>query len=469
MISYSATKLANMIRNKECSCVELTRAYIEQIEKVNPYINAVVQFNPQRALTEAKKKDQQLANGEKLGPLHGLPFTLKDVYATEGDIVTAGCLGLKDHITNYDSTIAKRLKNAGAILLGKTNTPEMENSPDTDNLVYGQTLNPYDLNRGAGGSSGGAAAIVSACGSAFDVGADVGGSVRVPAHYCGLCGVKTTPRVIPSTGVVYPSGLRTGIMGLILTEGPICRFVEDASLLLSVLEGPDGRDSAVIPRPISLASARKAEDLKIAYVFDEVGPPISSETRQAIQDVANALSGRHCTVNHDWPPRLGEGFEFFHKTLGACAYTEFRSGLKSLNVKRISPLMQKILNYFKPYSCDLNQFLAVWHEWDLFRSDILRFFDHYDALICPVTPQEAISADKTMMDPGMVINASYAWGVSTLLLPIVTVRAGTAKSGLPIGVQIITKQFYEGIGLQIATYIEQALGGWIKPPSPCNV
>lgn len=469
MIALPANKLAKMIQNRECSCVELTTAYIEQIEKVNPHINAVIQFNPQRALEEAKKKDKQLAKGRKVGPLHGLPFTLKDVYATQGDIVTAGCLGLKNNITTYDSTIAKRLKEAGAILLGKTNTPEFENSVDTDNLVYGQTLNPYDLSRGAGGSSGGAAAIVAACGSAFDVGADVGGSIRVPAHYCGLCGVKTTPRVIPSTGVVYPGDIRTGVMGLILTEGPICRYVEDVALLLSVLEGPDGRDSAVIPRPISLEKTKKTKDLRIAYVFDEDNPPISIETRQTIQDVANALSALNCTVKHDWPPRFGEAFNFFHKTLGAYAYTAFKTGLENLNVKRVSPLMQKLLDYIKPYSLNIDQFMQEWHEWDLFRSDILKFFDNYDALICPVMPAEAISAKKTMMDPGMPINTSYVWGVSTLLLPVVTVRAGTSKTGLPIGVQIITKQFHEGVGLQIAAHIEKSLGGWQKPPAPCNL
>ena len=206
---------------------------------------------------------------------------------TKGDIVTAGCLGLTNNVASEDGTIVKRLREAGAILLGKTNTPELENAADTDNLVYGRTSNPYSLNHSAGGSSGGSASIVSACGSVFDVGADCGGSLRIPAHYCGVATIRPTMYRIPSSGVIH--GIRTGVGRAFNTEGPFSRYVEDLPLLLSILQGPDSIDPSVINAPLYSSTDVDVAKLKIAYLNRNDIIDSSIETKQAIKSVCAAL------------------------------------------------------------------------------------------------------------------------------------------------------------------------------------
>lgn len=453
--------LAEMVRNRKISALELTRAFIARIEKVDPTLNAVVVFEPERALREAEERDRALAAGEEPGPLHGIPFTLKDVYDTAGDRVTAGCLGLQDNVARADSTIARRLRAAGGILLGKTNTPELECGADTDNLVYGRTVNPYDPGRSAGGSSGGSAAIVAACGSAFDVGCDQGGSLRLPAHYCGVATLRTTPRLVPSTGVY--SGLRQGPGGRVSVEGPMCRRVEDLRLILRVIAGPDGIDPMVIPNSALAPEPEDLGKLRIAHFSDNGLASPSPETARAVSRAADALAAHGVEVVEDSPAVLPEGFRIFAEIIGANAVAEVEAALDSMKVTRRSPLLNKILDYMRPFACDLGAYMARWQEWDRFRSEVLRFFERYDALICPVAPREAIPTDITLWDPGMVAHASYCWSVSMAMLPVATVRAGTSTSGLPIGVQIVTGPFQERTALAIAGRIEQALGGWREP------
>ncbi len=460
LIESSVVKLAEFIRRKKISAYELTQAYIHQIQKVNPKINAIVQFKPERALSEAKKLDEMQAKGASLGPLHGVPFTLKDVYNTKNDIVTAGTLGLKNNVATEDATITKRLKQAGAILLGKTNTPEFENAADTDNLIYGKTSNPYDFSRSAGGSSGGPAASVSACCSAFDIGADTGGSLRVPAHYCGLVTIRPTMRRIPSTGTVY--GLRTAIMGMFSTEGPICRYVEDVNLLMSIIQGPDHIDPKTIPTfPITITN-NKINEFKIAYFDDDGISRVTAETKTAIKNAVNSLTDSGAKLTQDQPKRLSEGLEIFKEVLGANIVESFQTALTQFNTPKASPLLEKLMKRLAPYTCDLPTFVKRWDHWERFQSDILAFFQNYDAIICPVTATEALPHTTPMWDPDQINKTSYCWTMSATLLPSAVVRAGTSKTGLPIGIQIITQPYREDIALMIAKEVESALGGWKK-------
>jgi amidase len=232
-----------MIRERKISSSELVDLCLRQIDAVNPKINAVVALCADRARAEAKAADAKTAKGESLGPLHGVPFTIKDSLETEGVITTAGSLGLKSFLPKKDATVVARLRRGGAILLGKSNTPEFTlggGTRGTYNLVYGQTNNPYNTAHSPRGSSGGAAAIVAAGGSPFDIGSDFGGSIRSPAHACGIVGLKPTTGRVPRTGHWPGYG---GAFDLYQQLGPLARWVEDMVTILPILSGPDFRDA----------------------------------------------------------------------------------------------------------------------------------------------------------------------------------------------------------------------------------
>ncbi|HET9613773.1 MAG TPA: amidase, partial [Candidatus Limnocylindrales bacterium] len=240
------TRLAALIRDREVASVEVTRACLDRIARVNDRINAVVTLAPD-ALDRAADADASLARGRLLGPLHGVPCTLKDSLDTAGLRTTAGTIGWRDRVPDRDATVVARVKAAGAIVLGKTNTPEFTWSDETDNDVFGRTSNPYDLERTPGGSSGGAAAIVAAGGTPFDIGSDTGDSIRQPAHVCGVAGLKPTQGRVPRTGHWPGFG---GLVGSLQQLGPIARRVDDLALLLPIIAGPDGEDPHIAPAPL---------------------------------------------------------------------------------------------------------------------------------------------------------------------------------------------------------------------------
>ncbi|HJS72705.1 MAG TPA: amidase, partial [Vicinamibacteria bacterium] len=261
----SVAGLASAIRSRTISSEEVVRSCLDRIEAVNGKLNAVVQLDADEALARAREADQAIARGESKGPLHGVPMTIKDSLDTEGVVSTGGTRGRASFVPKEDATVVKRVKDAGAILLGKTNTPELTLSFETTNLVYGRTSNPYDLERTSGGSSGGAAAIVAAGGAPFDIGSDYGGSIRLPCHFCGVAGIKPTMGRVPRTGHIYPFG---GLLDSAQQIGPIARSVDDIALLLPILSGPDGIDPAIVPMPLSSPSTVALSGLKVAFHTD---------------------------------------------------------------------------------------------------------------------------------------------------------------------------------------------------------
>ena len=222
VIFSSATTIARLIKSKEVSALEILEAHIARIEQVNPKINAVVSTVYDRARTEALSADKALQENDVVSPLHGVPITIKDSLDTEGVVTTGGTMGRRKFIPQYDSTVVRRLRSAGAILIGKTNTPELTLAGETENLIYGRTNNPYDLARSPGGSSGGAAAIVATGGSPLDMGSDTGGSIRLPSHFCGIVGLKPNSGRVPRTGHIVPFGL--GALDSLTQNGPMARF-----------------------------------------------------------------------------------------------------------------------------------------------------------------------------------------------------------------------------------------------------
>ena len=246
--SWSVSRIAEAIRDGDVSSAEVVSAHLKRIEQVNPALNAVVALAVDRAMEEAAQADEAVARGERTGALHGVPVTLKDSIDTEGIVTTYGTKGRAGHVPDRDATVAARLRQAGAIVLGKTNTPEFTMAFETDNLVYGKTNNPHDTSRTPGGSSGGAAAIVAAAGSPLDLGSDTGGSIRQPSHFSGIAGIKPTSGRVPRTGHAVPYGM--GASDSLTQIGPMVRYVSDLTLVLPIVAGPDWEDPAIMPVPL---------------------------------------------------------------------------------------------------------------------------------------------------------------------------------------------------------------------------
>ena len=264
----SATKMAKMVRKKRISSRELIQAHLDRINQVNPKINAIIELVADKALARADAADQVLARGENWGPLHGVPVTIKDAFETAGIRTTCGTMGLKDNIPKQNATAVQRLLDAGAIILGKTNTPELTMAYETDNLTDGRSLNPYALDRSPGGSSGGeAAAIASGC-SPLGLGNDCGGSIRVPSHFTGVAGLCPTWGRVPISGLVgriFGGSFQTAFN---VVAGPMARFVEDLALALPILSGPDARDPFSYPFPLSNFKRVDLKKLRIAFYAD---------------------------------------------------------------------------------------------------------------------------------------------------------------------------------------------------------
>jgi len=268
IICNSSMKLAKAIYDKDFSSQEAINAYLKQIDAINPKLNAIVQLTAEEAIREAKIADKLLAKGKIRGSLHGVPMTIKDSLDTAGVITTWGTPGRKNHIPIEDATVVKRLKKAGAIVLGKTNTPEFTLVFETDNPIYGRTNNPYNLEQTPGGSSGGEAAIIAACGSPFGIGSDTGGSVRVPSHFCGLAGIKPTSGRVPRTGHAISYGQ---LIDSFTQLGPIARYAEDLALIISLISGEDGKDPFIVPMPLNNYKEVNLKGMNAAIL--NVNPP----------------------------------------------------------------------------------------------------------------------------------------------------------------------------------------------------
>src|SRR5262252_9087417 len=315
LIYTSATAIAQAIREKRVSATEVVEAHLQRIEAVNPALNAVVQMAGARARLEALAADQALARGELRGPLHGVPMTIKDSLDTAGVISTGGTKGRAALVPQQDATVVARLRAAGAILLGKTNTPELTLSGETDNLVYGRTNNPYDVSRTPGGSSGGAGAILAAGGSALDIGSDTGGSIRLPAHFCGIAGIKPTSGRVPRTGHVVPFGM--GAVDALTQLGPMARYVEDLILTLPIIAGVDWHDPAIVPMLLGDPHTVNITGLRIAMYTDNGIMSPTPETAAAVCAAATALAEAGASVEEDRPAVLEQTADLANNLSGS--------------------------------------------------------------------------------------------------------------------------------------------------------
>lgn len=424
LLDSSARALARAIRTKDISSVEVTQAFLDRIKAVNPRVNAVVQVAADRALAEARQADEALARGTQPAPLHGVPFTAKDVFDTAGIVTAAGLPERAGFVPDLDAVAVARLRAAGGILIAKTNCPPAGSGDATDNPVYGRTNNPYDPARTPGGSSGGEAALLGAGGSALGLGSDSGGSIRLPAHYCGVAGLKPTSGRVPNTGAYeHPGGLsdtRTQV-------GPMSRFVEDLEVALAIISGPDWHDSGVVPMPLGNAAEISIAGLRVAFYDEDGEVKPTAETRDVVRSAAALLAGAGASVAETPPPGLDEVREI----------TQGYWGITKLSGAAVE---------------------ALYLRWDRFRSKMLAFMRDYDILLSPADhhPAPLHEEEDDYRFAFTLPHSLTGW-------PCVVVRAGTSPEGLPIGVQVIGRPWREDVALAAALHIESTAGGWQAP------
>ena len=451
----SACQMAAAIRAKDISSVELVELHLRRIEAVNPSINAVVCLAAERALHEAQTADNTLPGGV----LHGVPVTLKDSLDTEGIVSTGGTEGRRNHVPVRDAVAVARLRAAGAIVLGKTNTPEMTIASEccTTNFLFGRTNNPYDLTRTTSGSSGGAAAIIAAGGAGLDLGSDTGGSIRDPTHHCGIAGIKPTSGRVPKTGHIVSYGL--GPLDYLTQIGPMARAVEDLVLTLPLICGPDGFDPGVIDMPLKAPSEVALADLRIAVYTDNGVCLPSDETAATVEAAAAVVAGAGAEVHSAYPAAIIDAASLGAEIRGADGHAWLRRMLEQAGSDAESSSVAWMLAKSKPVSGE--EFSAILERLERYRSEMLQFLSGFDAIICPVVPEPALPHDATVRDDFQSWSNLGAYNLTGW--PAAVVRAGTSAEGLPIGVQIVGRPWREDVVLAIAARVERELGGY-KPP-----
>ena len=456
----SAGELANAIRAKQLSSKSIVDAHLEQIAKVNPKLNAVIQLTADSARKEADEADAALARGEIKGPLHGVPVTIKDTLETTGVICTGGTKGRANYVPKADATAVARLRAAGAIILGKTNVPELAGAIESDNLVYGRTNNPYDLARTPGGSSGGESAIVAACGSPLGLGTDAGGSIRIPAHFCGLAAIKPTSGRVPRTGQFpMPMGARNAVFHVSL----IARKVDDLALALPIISGPDYRDHSIVGMPLLDPKAVTLNGLKLAYFDDDGAASPTKEISAAVRDCAKAFGDAGVKVEENRPPDAAKAATVYYDMSRGDGGAGTRAFLKSIGSDPISPLFEQALTTsVAPAFATTTEALNAFVRWDAFRNSMLRFIENYDAILSPVAPFPAV-LHGTSFEEQNRRGFGYSQMYNLTGWPSATVRVGTSPEGLPLNVQVAAKPWREDVALAMVRHLEQAFGGWKKP------
>src|SRR2546429_6913591 len=380
-VLLSAREIAAQIRCKEVSPVEVTRAHLERIERLNPELNAFVDCQPEAVLAQARAAEKAILRGDELGPLHGVPLSIKSAIDVAGHRCEAGTRLRAGHIAAQDAPLVARLRAAGAVILGVTNTPELLMAWETDNLLYGRTNSPWDLSRTSGGSSGGeSAAIASGC-SAGGVGSDGGGSIRVPAHFTGICGLKPTPGRIPATGH-FPESV--GPFALLGVVGPMARTITDLKILFEVMQGLDYGDTSAAPVPVSWPKPEDLKNVRIAYFEDDGRTPVTPETRVAIQTAAKALQEAGFHVEPFRPDGLEDARQLWWKFFGIAGGMLLGPMTKG-HENELSPILKEFLSWAAAEPVHTGEsLLDSWIQRDILRAKIFRQMRDYPVLLCPV-------------------------------------------------------------------------------------
>lgn len=459
-----AATLARRIRDRELSPVEVVQAHLDRIEAVNPKLNALIAF-PEGVMERAREAESEAMRGEFRGPLHGVPFTVKDCVDTAGVVTTRGSRLFENHVPEADATVVARLKHAGGIFIAKSNMPEFALWWETDNLVYGRTENPWMIGRTPGGSSGGEAAAIASGMSPLGIGSDVGGSIREPANYCGIVGLKATHGRIPLTGHWPETLLR------FMHVGPIARSVGDAALALSVMAGPDGADHYALPVPLpeldvilnEAQNPAPPAGLRVAWCPEGPFAPVEREVQDTVASAAAALGELGCSVEpvsldgwENWPGQqisarifAAEGNVYLDPII------EGRQDMLALS-------MQRRLNIPAP---TYEEYLEAMEQVERLRAAAIKLFNDYDVLLLPTGPMVAHPHDTRRHEiaraPDVVETAPARHALTCTVpfdltgSPALSVPFGMSDGGLPIGVQIVGRHFEETTILRAGAVLEE--------------
>ncbi len=462
----SALSMAELIRKRKISPLELVNAHLAQIERLQPKLNAFVQVDAERARQSARDAESAVMKRAALGPLHGVPLSIKSSFNLEGLRCEAGTRLRAGFIAQQDAPLVTRLKNAGAIILGTTNTPELLMAWETDNLLYGRTNNPWDLDRTPGGSSGGEAAAIAAGMSAGGVGSDGGGSIRVPAHFTGICGLKPTPGRIPATGHFPVSAGPFASIGVV---GPMARNIGDLKILFAIMQGPDVGDTNAAPVPLRWLSEAESKKLRIGYFEDDGRTPVTAETRAAVRTAAEALRSSGFQVDPFQPEGLEEARQLWWKYFVVAGGMLLRPMFKDRE-SDLSPILKQFLEWAAAQPAHTGRtLLDAWIRRDALRAQFFVQMEKYPILLCPVAAIPAFRhGERSWLIENKEVNYLDAWSYTEFfnLLgnPAVVVPVGQSSEGLPIGVQIVGRPWEEEQALSVAAAIENKCGAWRAPP-----
>ncbi|HSQ23922.1 MAG TPA: amidase, partial [Pyrinomonadaceae bacterium] len=454
LTAKSATELAALIRTRRTSAVEVVEAHLKRVEQVNPSLNAIATIAPD-ALDLARAIDNRSAGKQEFPPLHGVPITVKDTIDTQGLRTTYGSRLRANHIPEQDASVVARLRAAGAIIIGKTNTPEMAIPYETDNLVFGRTNNPHDLNRTAGGSSGGEAAAIAAHLSPSGIGSDLSGSIRVPAHFCGIAGLKPTTGRVPMDGHVPQA---VGALALGACVGPMARRVIDLALLLNVMA--DAPPVAISDSEFVERSRRQLRGLSVAYYSDDGVAPVSVETAEAVEIAAKALAEAGFQVRAERPPGVSEGSRLWVELFSRAAseqLREFYRGREDEAGSRVAVILrqQREEPTFENRIETAERIARAVVERERRREELLRWMKATPLVLAPVGAVPAFEHGAERVDVrGESISTfrafSYSQTFNVFGLPAASVPVSRSSEGLPIGVQIVGRPFEEDTVLAAA-------------------
>ena len=445
IVDESLTRIAELIRSGAVSPVEVAEAHLDQIGKLNPHLNAIVTLAPD-LLEKAKEAESALQRGGHVGPLHGVPVTIKDTIETAGLLSTSGSKLRADYIPAKDAPAVARLKAAGAIILGKTNASEMAMDYSADNLVFGRTNHPLDASLTPGGSSGGEAAAIASHMSPGGLGSDLAGSIRVPAHFCGIAGLKPGAGRVPGEGQFPPS---SGPYSLGAVIGPLARTVGDLRSLFRVIVNSEG------PRMSTL------KDLRVAWYVDDGVAPVTQETKTAVESVVSSLSDAGFVTEERRAPHVERANELWLKVFSRASVVQLRKAYAGRESEGGSFVTWRLSSADDTPPASLDEYISVWMERDQLRAEMIDWMETTPILVCPVGSTPAYKHDtlKVTLD-GVSIGAfrafSYAQAFNLFDLPVVTIPAGKSKEGLPIGVQIVGRPFAEELILDVAEIVEKS-------------
>jgi amidase len=481
LVFRTACALARIIRQREASAEEVLDAHLSQIAKHNQPLNAVVTLDEEGARRRAREADEALARGDVWGPLHGVPVTVKDCFETAGLRTTSGFPPLKEHVPKEDATVVARLRAAGAVVMGKTNLALLATNWQTNNPIFGRTSNPWDHSRTPGGSSGGSGAAVAAGLSPLDVGSDIGGSIRVPAHFCGIYGFKPTEHSVPSTGHIpdwcIPGMTPSGSVRHMGVYGPLARCVADLRLCHSVLAGPDGRQHGV--PPVAVAGELPIpplRQLRIAWTGQFGNAIVSADTRAVLEQLAATLEQHGARVEHI-EPQLD--YEALWRTWGEVVGAEVAAPMPFLlrNLMRMQFLLmpdrsQIRKGMLRGGNLNLRGLAEALEYRDRFIGTVDDLLEGFDGWLCPVTAGPAFThqkAGRPIEIDGRQVSYFVAVGGYTTPFslsghPVVVLPAGSSQQSLPIGVQLVGRRWSDPQLLDIAAALDGVTGDLRQPP-----